>query len=58
MNLEKKNAYEKLSYKLAEEIDPSGDIRFQPSGIAVHPYTGNIYVIASVVNQRVSYIVV
>jgi uncharacterized protein YjiK len=53
LNLENKNAYEKLSYKLAKEIDPSGDVRFQPSGIAVNPHTQNIYIIASVGNSLI-----
>lgn len=48
LNLEDLSKYERLSQKLASGIDESGDIRFQPSGIAVHPITGNIYVIASV----------
>ena len=45
---EKLDGYERLSQKLASEYDDSGDIRFQPSGIAVHPITGYIYIIASV----------
>lgn len=53
INLEKRSLYERLSYKLAKEIDDSGDVRFQPSGIAVHPKTHNIYVIASVGNRLI-----
>jgi uncharacterized protein YjiK len=48
LDLNQLDNYEKLSQKLASELDDSGDIRFQPSGIAVHPITGNIYIIASV----------
>jgi len=55
LDLEKKSAYEKLSYKLVKEIDESGDVRFQPSGIAIHPKTNNIYIIAAVGNSLLVY---
>ena len=43
------NGYARFSVKLLESINPSeGDITFQPSGVAVHPITKNIYVIGSV----------
>lgn len=44
----KLNSYDELSHKLARELNSSGDIRFQPSGIAIHPILGHLYVIASV----------
>lgn len=40
------NAFAKLSYKLAALLDTNGDIRFQPSGIAIHPETGDIYILS------------
>ena len=43
------NAYTIFSVKLLEKVNPSeGDVTFQPSAIAVHPITGNLYVIGSV----------
>lgn len=43
------NSYTKFSVKLLEKINPSeGDLTFQPSAIAVHPITGNLYVVGSV----------
>ncbi len=43
------NAYTKFSVRLLENINPSeGDVTFQPSAIAMHPITGNLYVIGSV----------
>jgi len=51
LNPDSLNAYQKFSHKVASEIDDSGDIRFQPSGIAINPITKNIYIIASVGNR-------
>lgn len=43
------NAYSSFSVKLMENINPSeGDITFQPSAIAVHPISKNLYVVGSV----------
>lgn len=42
------NAFNRLSKDIAKIFSEGGDISFQPSGIAVHPITSNIYVIASV----------
>ncbi len=39
---------ERFSFKMARVLNISGDIRFQPSGIAIHPLTGHIYIISSV----------
>ena len=35
--------------------DSKGDVSFQPSGLAVHPVSGNLYVIASVGNLLIVY---
>ncbi|WP_421919874.1 SdiA-regulated domain-containing protein [Marinifilum sp.] len=43
------DSYSNFSVKLLEKINPSeGDITFQPSAIAIHPITKNLYVLASV----------
>lgn len=43
------NTMAKLGVELLALIDDSkGDLSFQPSGIAIHPFTGNLYVIGSV----------
>jgi len=42
------DAYQRFSYKLADLIDPDGNIVFQPSGIAIHPVTDEYYITASV----------
>lgn len=43
------NGYSKFSVKLLESINPSeGDATFQPSAVAVHPISNNLYVLASV----------
>ena len=43
------NGYSNFSVKLLENINPAeGDVTFQPSAIAVHPITNNLYVIGSV----------
>jgi uncharacterized protein YjiK len=43
------NAYSRFSVRLMENINPSqGDITFQPSAVAVHPITKNLYVVGSV----------
>jgi len=44
MDYSKINVFARWSYKLASRIDPNGDIRFQPSAIAIHPQTGYIYI--------------
>jgi len=48
LDINKLSSYEKVSFKIAKVFNNSGDIRFQPSGIAIHPFSGHIYVIASV----------
>lgn len=40
------NAFARLSYKLAAMMDQNGDIRFQPSAIAIHPQSKNIYILS------------
>lgn len=41
--------YGRMSVKLMEYINPSeGDVTFQPSAVAVHPFSKNIYVLGSV----------
>ena len=47
-DLENASLYEKISHRIAETFEESGDIRFQPSAIAIHPLTGHIYILASV----------
>ncbi|NOU61803.1 SdiA-regulated domain-containing protein [Marinifilum caeruleilacunae] len=43
------DAYSRFSVQLMENINPSqGDITFQPSAVAVHPITKNLYVLGSV----------
>lgn len=43
------DSYSRFSVKLLENINPSqGDLTFQPSAIAVHPITKNLYVLGSV----------
>ena len=47
----KYNTMAKLGVEFLAYFDSAkGDVSFQPSGIAVHPITGNIYVLASVGN--------
>lgn len=53
LDLDKLTAYERASHKLANELDESGDVRFQPSGIAIHPITGNIYIIGAIGNRLI-----
>jgi uncharacterized protein YjiK len=48
LDINKLSSYEKVSFKIAGVFNDSGDIRFQPSGIAIHPFSGHIYIIASV----------
>lgn len=41
--------YARFSLKMLETVAPSkGDVSFQPSAVAIHPQTGNIYLLASV----------
>ena len=47
-DLENASLYEKISHRIAETFEESGDIRFQPSAIAIHPLTDHIYILASV----------
>lgn len=43
------DAYSSFSVRLMENINPSeGDITFQPSAVAIHPITKNLYVVGSV----------
>ncbi len=43
------NRFSNFSVKFLENINPSeGDATFQPSAVAVHPITNNLYVLASV----------
>ena len=43
------NAMTRLGIDLLAFLDASdGDVSFQPSGISIHPQTGNLYVLASV----------
>ncbi len=45
------NTMTQLGVELLAYFDSSkGDLSFQPSGIAIHPKTGNIYVLGSVGN--------
>lgn len=46
MQIEDMNALARLSYRLAAALDPNGDVRFQPSAIAIHPETDNIYILS------------
>ena len=42
------NLIARLGIKLLKLFDPAkGDITFQPSGIAIHPGTGNMYILAA-----------
>ncbi len=46
------NTMARLGLALLSSIDESrGDVTFQPSGIAVHPHTGDIYIIGAVGNM-------
>ncbi|MDQ2177130.1 SdiA-regulated domain-containing protein [Marinifilum sp. D714] len=43
------DAYSRFSVRLMENINPAqGDLTFQPSAVAVHPITRNLYVVGSV----------
>lgn len=43
------NGYARFSVRLLENINPSqGDLTFQPSAIAIHPISKNLYVLGSV----------
>jgi uncharacterized protein YjiK len=45
------NTITRLGIELLAAIDPSkGDVTFQPSGIAIQPVTGNIFILGSVGN--------
>ena len=47
-DLENASLYEKISHRIASTLEESDDIRFQPSALAIHPLSGEIYVLASV----------
>lgn len=50
------NTMTRLGIELLASIDDSkGDLSFQPSAIAVHPISGNIYILAAVGNLLVVY---
>lgn len=50
------NTMTQLGVELLAYFDPSeGDVSFQPSGIAVHPITGNLYILGSVGNLLLVY---
>lgn len=40
--------YQGISTRMANRLSQNGNIVFQPSGIAVHPVTGNLYILAHV----------
>ncbi len=40
--------YQGISVRMANRLNQNGNIVFQPSGIAVHPVTGNLYILAHV----------
>jgi len=43
------NTMTRLGAEIQDFLDPSkGDVRFKPSGIAIHPLTGNIFILGSV----------
>ncbi|MCF8231412.1 MAG: SdiA-regulated domain-containing protein [Bacteroidales bacterium] len=46
LNYSNLNIIARISYKLASRMDPSGDIRFQPSAIDIHPQSGYIYIMS------------
>ncbi len=47
-DLDNATLYENISHRIAETFEESGDIRFQPSAVAIHPVSDEIYVLASV----------
>jgi len=47
-DFEEMSYFERISHQIAGSLEESGDIRFQPSAIAIHPTTDHIYVLASV----------
>lgn len=47
-DMENVSSYEKIYQSVAGTFEESGDMRFQPSAIAIHPASGNIYILASV----------
>lgn len=50
------NTMARLGIELLAYFDASkGDVSFQPSGIAIHPISGNIFVLASVGNLLIVY---
>ena len=50
------NTMTQLGVELMAFIDDSkGDVSFQPSGMAIHPDSGNLYIIASVGNLLIVY---
>ena len=47
-DFEKMSYFERISHRIAGSLEESGDIRFQPSAVGIHPITHHIYVLASV----------
>ncbi len=46
-NQNKGDYFERISTKIASFLHESGDIRFQPSAIGVHPLSNNIYMLSA-----------
>ncbi len=46
-NEENESFFDRISVQIASFLHESGDIRFQPSGIAVHPFTQDIYLLSA-----------
>ncbi len=40
--------YQGISARMANRLSQNGNLVFQPSGIAVHPVTGNLYILAHI----------
>lgn len=47
-DMEAASLYERISHQIAGVFEESGDIRFQPSALAIHPIRDEIYMLASV----------
>jgi uncharacterized protein YjiK len=41
------NAYSDFSKKIADGLNANGNVSFQPSAIAIHPFTNHLYVLSS-----------